>query len=1105
MVKFQEFLPMTNNKSLSNRIRIRSQRAIVILLSFLLITCNNRSRLFDKIEPSNSGIEFKNSLRSTQDFNIIDYTYFYNGGGVAIGDINGDGLIDLFFSGNQVKNQLYLNKGNLEFENITENAGVSGNNSWDTGSVMGDVNGDGLLDIYVCAVVGLKGLKGHNELFINNGDNTFSERSHEYGLDFESFSSTAAFLDYDQDDDLDIFLMNHAVHTPESFGHASLRNVRAYETGGKLLRNDSNRFVDVSEEANIYGGINGYGLGVGISDFNLDGYPDIYVSNDFHEDDYLYINNKDGTFREQGKQAFTCTSKFSMGNDIADVNHDGYPDVITLDMLPEEEEILKRSVDEENVSIMKLRTEQYGYNYQFPRNMLQINLGNGRFAEVALMSGVASTDWSWSALFADFDQDGNQDLFVSNGIPKRPNDLDYLKYVSSDQVINVIGTTKLVDEKALTMMPSGLAHNYIFKGSGNYGFKDMSSSWLPEELTSSTAAAMGDLDNDGDLDLVVNNIDELASIYINQTDNSASFLKINLRYNKPNLYGIGTKVYSYSGGVLQFKELYSSRGFQSSSDPAIYLGFGKSTHVDSIKVIWPNGKIQLIKNIETNQSIVITYDQNRINANSPVIKTQSLLFERIDPKEIGLDFVHEEDRYTDFDRIKLLPYQQSDRGPATAVGDINNDGLVDVYFGGSKHIPGEFYLQKNNGFVKLDIPAILQDSIKEDVEAIMEDLNNDGKTDLFIGSGGADFYYNSKPLLDSYYVANDTSFSATEIENYYENASCVKPYDFDKDGDIDLFVGNGSVSKDFGKIPKSYLLINDHGNFNAIQRELFDELGMVTDAVWDDYNKDGLIDLIVVGEWMEPVFLKNIGRSFERDACLEKKLGGLWQMIVPFDIEEDGTTEYILGNWGLNSKYKASGSNPLRMYYYDFDKNDEAETIIALEKNGAYYPLDGFDMLASQIPNLRSRYSTYQSFAGQTIEQIFENDKLEKSVVFEVQELASGYLRKKNGKYDFVSFPMEMQISPIMAQIKYDFDLDGKEEVLVGGNYFGVQPFHGRFGSFEGAIIKSDGKILGGNSLGLDLVNLSVRHFSLISLGSKVFLLVTINNGKAQLYNINKK
>ena len=1082
--------------------KARIQIAIVLLL--FLSACNNRERLFLKLQPSNSGVDFKNTLTATSDLNIIDYTYFYNGGGVAIGDINNDGLPDLFFSGNQVKNKLYLNSGNLKFQDITEVAGVAGNNAWDTGSIMGDVNGDGLLDIYVCAVVGLKGLKGHNELFINNGNSTFSERSVEYGLDFESFSSTAAFLDYDLDGDLDIFLVNHAIHSPESFGHANLRNVRTYETGGKLLRNDGTKFIDVSEKANIYGGINGYGLSVGVSDFNLDGYPDIYVSNDFHEDDYLYINNHDGTFIEQGKHAFTATSKFSMGNDIADINHDGLPDLITLDMLPEKEETAKRSVDDENMRIMKMRTQEYGYNYQFPRNMIQMNLGNGQFAEVGLMSGVAATDWSWGALFGDFDQDGNQDLFISNGIPKRPNDLDYLKYVSSEQVVNVIGATKLADEKAISLMPDGVVPNYIFKGSGGYLFEDKSAKWLPTESTCSTATAMADLDNDGDLDIVTNNVNDLAGIYINQSNTKANYLKISLRYTKPNTFGLGTKIYSYSGGVLQLKEMYTVRGFQSSSDPVIHFGYGKNTVVDSIKIIWPTGKVQQLEKVKTNQLLVISPKDDLPLVKQLPAPFVTPIFQKIDPHELGLDFQHKEDSYTDFDRLKLLPYQQSDRGPATALGDINNDGLMDIYVGGSKYSEGQFFLQSNNRFARSFIPSILKDSIKEDLEAVIEDFNRDGKTDLFIGTGGADFYNKSSPLLDSYYLADRSGFTLTEIDGYYENASCVKQFDFDKDGDVDLFIGNESVSNDFGKVPKSYLLVNDKGTFSPIQKDLFENLGMVTDAIWDDYNKDGSIDLIIVGEWMQPIFLKNSNGSFVRDTVLDERLGGLWQSIISFDIDGDGSMEYILGNWGLNSRYKASRSNPLKMYYNDFDGNGQSETIIAIEKNGSGYPLDGFDLLASQLPDLRKKYPNYEAFAGKTIEEIFTKQKLKASVLFEVHELASGYLKKKNGKYFFSQLPLDLQISPIMAQLKYDFDSDGKEEVLMGGNYFGIQPFHGRYGSFSGALLKSNGKVLSGVSVGLELINQSVRHFNVVSLSDNIYLLVTVNNGKAQLYKVNK-
>jgi len=1079
-------------------------RVMLPLVVFLFASgCNKEAELFEKLDLEHAGIAFQNTVVSAPDFNIIDFVYFYNGGGVSIGDVNNDGLPDVFFSANQGKNKLYLNKGNLTFEDITDRAGVAGQNTWDTGSVMGDVNGDGYLDIYVCAVVGLKNLRGHNELFINNGDNTFSERSEEYGLDFEAFSSSASFLDFDLDGDLDVFLLNHAVHTPESFGHANLRNTRTDETGGKLLKNEGGKFVDVSSEANIYGGINGYGLGVGVADFNLDGYPDIYVGNDFHEDDYLYINNGNGTFTESGKKAFTCTSKFSMGNDIADVNHDGLPDLISLDMLPADEATLKKSVDEENVDILKMRTQQYGYNYQYPRNALQINLGNGQFAETALMSGVAATDWSWSALLADFDQDTNQDLFVSNGIPHRPNDLDYIKYVSSEQVVNVIGNTKLADEKALALMPDGATQNFIFRGSGRYRFEDKSARWLPKEKTCSTAAAWGDLDNDGDLDIVTNNVNGAPSFYINQSNKSAHYLKIKLEDQNGNRFSIGAKVYSYHEGIFQYKEMFTVRGFQSSSEPVIHFGYGAHTNIDSIRVIWPDGNSQLLKNISADQTLILSH-ANASSFRSKRAEKKEPMFFQVNPADMGITYQHVEDNYTDFHRLKLLPYQQSDRGPATALGDIDNDGKVDLYLGGSKHIPGQFFLQANKTFKRVLIPDILRDSLNEDVEAVMEDFDKNGKTDLLIATGGADFYNKSTPLLDTYYLSTDSGFLAMPISGFYENASCTKKADFDGDGYVDLFVGNESVSNDFGAMPRSMLLHNEGGKLITVQNELFASLGMVTDATWEDFDRDGQLDLIVVGEWMEPVFLRNQSGTFTKVTRLGKKLNGLWQSISAFDIDQDGDRDLVLGNWGLNSKFKATERNPMRMYYGDIDGNDIAETIIAVEKNGNYYPLEGYDNLIAQIPSLQKKYTAYRDMAGRTIEELFTPRELSKMKVHEVDQLASGYLRSEPQGYTFVEFADELQVAPIMAQHIYDFDGDARDELLVAGNYFGVQPLQGRFGSFGGALIKSESEILLGIEIGLNLINQSVRHINTIGVEGQRYLLITMNNGKPQVYRLSR-
>ena len=1079
-----------------------SNKYIILCLAVLFISCDN-DLLFKTTSSKTTGLVFSNTISESNELNILDYLYFYNGGGVALGDINNDGLLDVFLSGNQVKNKLFINKGNLKFEEITQKAGVEGNSSWNTGAVMGDVNGDGLLDIYVCAVVGINGFYGHNELYINNGDETFTESAKKYKLDFGSYSSSAAFLDYDLDGDLDIYLLNHAIHTQESFGKADLRNKRNDQTGDKLLRNDGGTFSDVSETAGIFGGVNGYGLAVSVGDFNQDGYPDMYVGNDFHEDDYYYINNGDGTFTNQLKKYFGHTSRFSMGNDAADINHDGLQDIISLDMLAEDEDVLKRSQGDENIQIQKMKIEKYGYHYQYSRNMLYINQQNSGYLETALLSGIASTDWSWSSLFADYNQDGEQDLFISNGIPKRPNDLDYINFVSSDQIQKKINNTKLVDQKALQMMPSGEAHNYIFKGSKNLTFEDKSSTWLDDKKGISGATAMGDLDNDGDLDLVVNNINEEVSVYVNQTDENASYLQLEFKYPKPNTFGIGTKVYAYYQGTLQYKELYTVRGFQASSEPMVHFGFGDILKIDSLKIIWPNKTEQVINDIALNQRLVISPEDTKPFKYSSMVSKTKAVFKKVDDN-LGINFTHEEDNYIDFNRQKLIPYQVSDRGPATAIGDLNNDGKKDVYFGGSKFESSRIFIQTDSMFVEKEIETFAKDNRNEDVVALIADFDNDAKNDLIIGTGGADFYNKSTPLLDTYYTQIDTGFIKQELPKYFENASVIKANDYDSDGDLDVFIGNNAVSNDFGKTPNSYILKNESGKFSILKNQPFQNIGMVTDAIWEDYDADGFTDLILVGEWMSPKFFKNTNGSFIEEKLIDSKLNGLWQQIMPFDIDKDGDTDYLLGNWGTNNKFKASKDYPLKMYYADFDGNGSTETIVCNYKNGNYYPVLGLDELASQIVSLKKKFTTYKSFAGKPIEDIFEKSVLQNATVLEVHTLASGYLKNENNKFEFIPFKNELQVSPISAFLKYDFNGDKNQEVLAAGNYFGVIPFHGRFDSFPGALIYNETHIDLGSTIGLDFSQKAIKKLNIITLKGTSYLLTTINNGSAQVYKLIK-
>ncbi|MCK0191048.1 VCBS repeat-containing protein [Arenibacter sp. F20364] len=1082
-----------------------SRFALYILCTVVLIGCGQKEgEIFRNPLPSNTGIEFQNTVTESDDLNILDYLYFYNGGGVATGDINGDGLPDIFLSGNQVKNKLYLNEGGLKFKDITQTAGVSGESTWNTGAIMGDINGDGLLDIYVCAVVGINGFNGQNELYINNGDTTFTESAAQYGLDFDTYSSSAALLDYDLDGDLDLYLLNHAVHTQQSYGKAEVRNKRNAQSGDKLLRNDGGIFVDVSADAGIYGGANGYGLGIAIADFNQDGYPDIYVGNDFHEDDYYYINNGNGTFSEQLRNYFGHTTKFSMGSDVADINHDGWPDLISLDMLPEDEKVLKSSEGDDLTQTQILRVERFGYHYQYSRNMLFVNQHNTPYSETAIQSGIAATDWSWSALFGDYDQDGEQDIFISNGIPKRPNDLDFIKFASDEQIRNKLSNTKLVDQQALNMMPSGVTHNSVFKGGKDMKYKDMSGIWTVKDTLISGATAMADLDNDGDLDLITSTLNSPTALYINKTDTKASYLKLRFNYKAKNKLGIGTKVFAYLNGGLQYKELYTVRGFQASSEPMLHFGFGKQNTVDSLKIVWPDKTFQVLTEVATNQTLLVSPENTKPFSYSSLRPSSNKIFNKV-AGNLGIDFTHIEDNYLDINRQKLIPYQISDRGPAVAIGDLNGDGKEDLFFGGSKYIPSRIFLQGDTTYLEKRIANIANDSIKEDISAVIADLNNDNRGDLVVGTGGGDFYDEMPPLLDSYYIQDSSGFVTSFLPEYFENAAVIRESDFDNDGDLDLFIGNNATTNDFGNVPNSYILRNDKGKFSIAENRELQKVGMVTDAVWTDLNNDGVLDLIVVGEWMSPkFFLNTTNGNLKEITPLDRPYNGLWECIIPFDMDRDGDLDYLLGNWGGNTKFKASDKYPMKMFYSDFDQNGSTETIIATEKNGTYYPLEGLDELSSQMVGLRKKFLTYKAFAGKPIEEILDENSLKNSTVLEVNTLESGYLENNGGKYSFVPFKSELQVAPIRAFLEFDFDKDGNTEILAAGNYFGIKPYHGRLDSFSGAMIKNKNDVILGNKLGLELELKSVRHMNIIDLNGKPFLLVTFNDDKAQVYTMDQ-
>lgn len=1089
-------------------LRLLNHSYLLLVLIFAVGCKKNSSshttRLFTTLDSITTGIDFTNTLTETRDQNILDYLYFYNGGGVAIGDINNDNLPDIYFTSNQKSNKLYLNKGNFKFEDITEQARVSGSSSWNTGCTMADVNGDGYLDIYVTAVVGINGFIGYNELYINNGDLTFTESAEKYGLDLENYSSQASFFDADNDGDLDVYILNHAVHTTNSFGPASIRNTRNEESGDKLLFFENGVFIDKSEDANIYGGVNSYGLGISTADFNNDGFTDLYISNDFHEDDYYYINKGDGSFTESLSSYFGHTSRFSMGSDVADLNGDGFYDLITLDMLPENENVLKSSAGDDNVNLHKLRIENLGYQPQFTRNMLQINNQGRYFSEQGYLSGVAATDWSWGALFADYNQDGIQDLFISNGIPKRPNDLDYVKYTSNEQIQNKLDKTRLIDQDALNLMPSGAVTNYIFKGHATGGF-EKKQEWIINDSIISTGLAYGDLDNDGDLDLVTNNINKPATIYRNDTQ-SGSYLKIQLQGSSSNRLGIGARAVAYTSQGKQTRQLYTTKGFQSSSEPILHFGFEDKTKIDSLKIIWPSQKINTYSNLELNKTLVVQEENAQIQNSFSLKKESTPWFSKVDDN-LGIDFIHTENDYIDFNGQKLLLHKTSDAGPAVSIGDINNDGKEDVIFGSSRFNKPHVYVQTANGFRKEMTMPFINDSLYEETDAQIADFDNDGKNDILMVSGGGEAIGSTPLLFDRLFRASESGLFTqdTLFPQLKSNKSVVIAADFDKDKDIDLFIGSDVVNFKYGATPTSYLLLNDTNKFIPVQIDLFSQLGMVKDAIWDDFDDDGDLDLIVVGEWMTPRFIENRNHNFVDVTTqkINKKINGLWRAINAFDIDNDGDTDYLLGNWGLNSKLTASSEYPMQMFYDDFDNNGVPETILATAKDGVYYPIYGLDELASQLTFLKKKFSTYKEFAGKSVTEVMGEKLLEKARLLEVHTLASGYLENQNGTFTFVPFSSDYQVSPVNDFLSYDFNQDGKQEVLLGGNYFGVPPYLGKFDGFSGALILDKNTLINPIDLGLNLSNKVIKEFNVLSLGNAKYLLVTYNDAPVEIYKLN--
>ena len=1027
--------------------------------------------LFELLAPTTTGVMFENTLPETPDFNILNYLYFYNGGGVAVGDVNNDGLPDLYFSSNLGKNRLYLNKGNYRFDDVTDRAGVAGPEGWKTGVTMADVNGDGLVDIYASAVSFLT-MRGRNVLYINHGDGTFRNESKSSGLDHVGYSTQAAFLDYDVDGDLDLFLLSHSTHTERAIGTALKRDVRSALGGGRLYRNDRGRFTDVSAKAGIYGGIEGFGLGVVASDLDGDGCMDLYVANDFQENDFLYHNNCNGTFTERIATATRHTSRFSMGVDAADINNDGRTDVIVADMMPEREAVLKSSANAESVNLFNLRLEA-GYHPQYARNTLQLNRGDGRFSDIGYLAGVSATDWSWATLFADFDNDGRKDLFISSGIFRRPNDLDYINFVGNATVQTSLAKGITQENLALLkQMPQVPVTNHAFRNEGDLRFTDRSQAWGLGQSGFSNGAAYVDLNNSGALDLVVNNVNAPASVYRNQsrTRNGNAYLMVQLKGDGANTAGIGARLIAYRGGEQQALEQSPTRGFQSSVDPRLHFGFGNATTIDSLIVVWPDRRFQVLTKVALNATITLSqrdargrYDHARANARA----NAGALFSDV-TAQVKLGYRHIDDAFNDFDREPLMPRMLSAEGPAMAVGDVNGDGLDDVYLGGAKWQPGSLLLQRPDGSFRESVqPAIASDSVSEDVDAIFVDADGDGHPDLFVVSGGNEFFGTAEQMRDRLYMNDGAGHfrRATDaLPAYFENGSVAAAGDFDGDGDPDVFVGARVVTGKYGISPHSHLLRNDgHGRF-ADATSLapgLSEAGMVTSAVWTDYDGDGKLDLIVAGEWMPVRVFHQESRGFverTKDAGLAKS-DGWWNTIVATDVDGNGHPDLVLGNLGRNAYVTASAAEPARMYVSDFGKNGTLEQIITFYKHGVPYPMAGRDELVKLMPALRPRYPTYASFGASRITDIFSSAELAASTQLSAHQFSSVIARNSGkGTFTLQPLPIEAQMSTVHAVLPRDFDGDGHVDLMVAGNFSQVPPLQGRYDASYGLLLRGDGR-----------------------------------------------
>jgi hypothetical protein len=1090
-------------------------RSIILGLFIILFGCNSPesgTAKFHLLRKDATGLNFDNTPKQVPELNVFNYMYFFNGGGVAAGDFNKDGQIDLFFTANMGPDKLFLNSGKLHFHDVTEPSNInppqSGAIVWKTGASVVDINNDGLLDIYVSQVGDYKAIKGRNRLLIcqkiENGIPVFEDKAAAWGLDLVGFGTQAAFFDYDLDGDLDMYQLNHSLHQNGTFGpRKQFEGTLHPLSGDKLLENQDGKFVDITAKSGIQSTVIGYGLGIAVSDLNLDGWPDIYIGNDFHENDYLYINQHDGTFKESIATLIQHTSRFSMGVDVADINNDGWNDLISLDMEPEDPQILKASLGEDGFAVYQMKLG-YGYQNQYARNALQLNDGTGHFQEIGQFAGVSATDWSWCPLFADFDSDGYKDLFISNGIPRRMNDVDFMKFQENKGAETGTQEDKLA---IVEKMPQIKLPNKFFHNGGQLRFEDWKSNIKGAEPTFSNGAISADLDNDGDLDMVVNNIEDEPFVYQNldreQGNTPNAYLSFQFNGDPKNLNAIGTRVAIFKkNGEQKVEEFYPVRGYQSSAMVPLHIGIGDPNTVDSAFVIWPDQSFEQLKDLKFNQTIELKW-----RAGLPAFDFKILGKKASNPfvlKDIthttGLDFTHLENPFVEFNREALMPNMVSTEGPALAVGDVNGDGLEDVFFGSGKFGKSALYLQSSNGKFSLRTPeAILKDSIFEDVDAVFSDVENDGDLDLIIAAGGNEWRTRDEAMKQRYYLNDGKgNFERRDFPGAFATASCILPCDYNKDGLIDFFIGARAQPWNYGLTPTSYLFQNKgNGTFESVAEQIgggLQHAGLVKNGAWADMDGDGDQDLVLAIEWEPVTVYLNQGSSFEKKPLND--LSGWWNFALPFDFDGDGDLDILAGNFGQNGRFHPTPSEPVSMYVSDWDNNGQIDQILTYYLKNKELPFATYEEITKTIPGLKKKFLYAKDFSKASLSEIFGKDKLAKSVHREANTFTSTYF-KNTGRMNFEAHPLpdQLQFSTLNSYNLTDLNGDGRPEVILGGNFYECNIEMGRYDAGFGNVLQFD---QAGNmavfSLGGLHVSGQVRRIKSIKLGKKSAYIFARNN-----------